>query len=244
MTRWILLLSATGLVACAHREHQEPSLPSFSAPTASFGTTYSTPPPNLEAIGIQADLILRPDTVCFPISIEARGATGAAALAAAKQALERLKTAAKSEARVDDITAEMNDDDPAPARVTVRGVIERALPEADAFERALVVAEMNDALQPFQRERKKSREPADPQAATIAIGAASPGLKDIERHRQRLLDVWAARVKALAATAENSTIALLNCSPPGDVRVTGGTLEKVGLTLPIACTIGVQPRAQ
>jgi hypothetical protein len=244
MKPWILALSLTGL-ACAHREqHQEPSLPSFSAPSASFSTAYSAPPTSANAIVIQADLIVRPDTVCFPISIEAREATGAAALAAAKSSLEKLKLATKSDARVDDVTTQMIDDDTAPAWVTVRAVIERPLPEADVFERALVVAEMSDALQPFHLEMKKSQGQPDSKAPKIGIGAASPGLKDTEQHRQRLLDVWAARVKALAKTTDDSTIALLNCSPPGDVRVTGGTLEKIGLTLPIACTIGVQPRSK
>jgi len=241
MKPWILVFSIGGW-ACTHREPLAPQIPSFSAPSESF-SAYSAPQVSTSPVLIQADLIVRPDTVCFPISIEARDTTGTSALAAAKETLARLKAATKSKVRVDDISTRVTQDEVAPAWVTVRAVIERSLPDADAFERAAVVAEMADALQPFHQAASKVTRP-EPKVPLIGIGAPSPGLEDIEQHRQKLLDGWASRVKALAKTTDDSTITLVNCSAPGEVRVTGGTLEQIGLSLPIQCTIGVQPRGK
>jgi hypothetical protein len=53
---------------------------------------------------------------------------------------------------------------------------------------------------------------------------------------------WTERAKALAvaATIDGAVLELLGCVPPAQVQVVGGTLEKVGLSLPVSCTFQVR----
>ena len=196
--------------------------------------------PSRGGVNVSADLLVRPDVVCVPFVIAARGGDVGAGLAAAKIAADDLK--AGGAVRIDDI--DVVADPHQPATVTVRGVVEAALPNDDAFVRGGVVAGLVAALAGFATpdENKKIAVKAGSPTLElhVGIGAPAPAVKDVELHRQVLLDGWAARVSALQKSVGGDGVDLANCSAPGAVQLVGGTLEKVGLNLPISCSIAVK----
>ncbi len=243
-------------LACAETQQpSSPSISSFSQPSSSFEPSYRSQPSAPGVVRVDADLVVRPDLVCVPFSVTADDVDALAALLAAQQQVALLGAAGT--VRVDDIATELapskksehRNSGHARGRVVVRGVVEAALPDGDAFARGAVVARVTSALWSFshpaeadEQARRKGVGADDEIQVVVAVGAAEPGLRDTEQHRQKLLDGWAARVSAMQQSIGGGGIELTGCQAPPAVRITGGTMERVGLQLPISCTIAIQPK--
>ena len=232
--------------ACASERAAEISAPSFSTPSESFQTSYvSRGPSSVQRVQVNADLVVRPDTLCVPIWIYAAADQNGAAMTLVEDAATKLRAAAGEGVtlRIDDIDAH-SDRTKVGARtsVSMRGVIETDLPEADAWIRAKKVAALHRVLVEQVTLEASKRDDDGPPAVHVVVGQPEPGLRDVEAHRGKLLAGWAERTKALAgiATAEGGALELLSCTPPAQVVVVGGTLEKIGLTLPVSCTFEVR----
>ncbi|MDP2343063.1 MAG: hypothetical protein Q8O67_19055 [Deltaproteobacteria bacterium] len=233
-----ILIAFVALTGCATAPEVSPS---FSLPSSTMNNSvpsYSAGPSAGE-VHIEADLVVRPDVICVPFVVVTRGGDVVTGLNAAQAATSELKVGGR--VRIDDIAISPPTHE---AEVNVRGVVEVDLPERDAFERGAVVAGLVRALSPFATEKQPRKLPVKPNTPTMelryVIGAATPGLKDTEQHRQALLEGWAGRVKALQSSVGGVGVDLGNCSAPGPVRLAGGTLEKVGLNLAVSCAVNVK----
>ena len=65
-------------------------------------------------------------------------------------------------------------------------------------------------------------------------------MKDPEQYRDKLLARWLQRTKKLAtaAEAEKSPLAIVDCTPPGDIEQRVVSMEEISLALPVACRLG------
>jgi hypothetical protein len=240
-----LCLALVAGCATTERHALVPSAPSFSTPDSSFQTSYvGRGSSYVSRVQVNADLVVRPDSVCVPIQVTASANDDATAMALVQEATRALAVGGAS-LRIDDIDAHSDrTDEGARSTVTLRGVVETDLPEGDAWERARKVGALHRALAEKVTLRKPAKLKDDEPWAHIGIGNAEPGVKDLEKHRPQLLASWSERARALAAaaTAEGQGLELTGCVPPAQVQIVGGTLEKVGLALPVTCTFRVPPR--
>ncbi len=235
-----------------------PSLLSFSSsqPSASsFESSYAVRSSSAGLIVVDADLVVRPDQVCLPFAVTVRGTDAQDAIAKAKAVVDDIKGKAGAvEAsvlvRVDDIRSSVDtggkkvgDHVVEGVIVVVNGAVVAALGDGDAFSRAAVVAGIAGALWPLAHPKDKDGKALVDDDVAVAVGAAEPGVKDTEQHRAQLLEGWASRIGALSKSVGGDDVDLTNCQAPPSVRITGGTFEKVGLTLPISCTVAVKARA-
>lgn len=254
----ILPLLLVFFVGCATTERHAdstPSAPSFSTPSASFQTSYvSRGSTFVERVHVNADLVVRPDRVCVPVQIHAVAADPAGAMKLAEDAAAALRTSSQAALRVDDIDARSDrvgagDEARIESSVTMKGVVEIELADAaeDPWARAKRVAALHRAVvekaTPPEEWSKitGARKPGEA-AVHVGVGNPEPGVRDVEQHRPKLLASWSERARALAtaATFDGATLELLGCVPPAQVQVVGGTLEKVGLSLPVQCTFQVR----
>jgi hypothetical protein len=240
--------------ACATTETHSamPSAPSFSTPSTSFQTSYvSRGSTFVERVHVNADLVVRPDRICVPVQLHATAADPTTAMKLVEDAAAGLKSASGAAAvvRVDDIDARSDrrgtgDEERVVSSVVMKGVVEIELTDEDPWARAKKVAALHRAVveratpNTPPKEQPKEGEPT----LHVAVGNPEPGVRDVEQHRAKLLASWTERAKALAtaATFEGATLELLGCVPPAQVQVVGGTLEKVGLSLPVNCTFQVR----
>lgn len=223
------------LIGCASTPEPAPSLTSFSMPSASFETSYAVRPSAPGMIVVDADLVVRPDQACLPFTVKAKAADVGAALARARGVVDDVTAKANAAVRVDDVRTVI--DDKGVVVVVVNAAVIADLGDGDAFARAAVVAGLDGALWPFAHPKEHD------DTIAVDVGAVEPGVKDKEQHRQALLDGWAARIGALSKSVGGDDVDLTNCQAPPSVRIGGGTFEKVGLTLPISCTVAVKARA-
>ncbi len=241
------------LSACATTERHGdsvPSAPSFSTPSTSFQTSYlSRGSTFVERVHVNADLVVRPDRICVPVQLHATAADPTTAMRLVEDAAAGLKTASGAMVRVDDIDARSDRrgtgaDEKVVSTVVMKGVVEIELTDDDPWARAKKVAALHRAVveratpNTPPKEQPKEGEPT----LHVAVGNPEPGVRDVEQHRAKLLASWTERAKALAtaATFDGATLELLGCVPPAQVQVVGGTLEKVGLSLPVNCTFQVR----
>jgi hypothetical protein len=142
-------------------------------------------------------------------------------------------------------------DDPPRYVVRVDGSFEIALrPDQDYWARSRIMASLARTTHDFiLAEKADKADKADD--SPIEIGFSEPRLrvKDPEQYRDKLLARWMARTKKLAtlAEAEKSPLAMVDCTPPGDIEQRVVSMEEISLTLPVACRLGAtgegRPRA-
>lgn len=253
----LVVLAFPLAAACATERlgSEGPSAPSFSTPSASFQTSYvSRGSTFVDRVHVNADLVVRPDRVCVPVQLTASAADPASAMKLVEDAAEALRAAGGPAVllRVDDIDARsdrVGAGDKATVRssVSMRGVVETALATegagADPWTRARKVAQLHRAVVERSTPPDGNRSAKEGDATlVVGVGNPEPGVADIEQHRAKLLASWTERARALAtaATFDGATLELLGCVPPAQVQVVGGTLEKVGLSLPVSCTFQVR----
>ena len=247
-----VVVVAVALSACEHERAAVDSgfAPSFSTPSTSFQTSYAPRSGSVDRVRVDADLVVRPDRICIPVQIYANADENGLAMTLVEDASNKLKAAAGDGVtlRIDDIDAR-SDRTKTGARSTVsmRGVVETDLPEADAWVRAKKVSALHRVLveQATLDDGVSSGRDVDDKGkpfAHVVVGTPEPGVKDIEVHRPWLLTAWSTRARALAQAAapEGGALELTGCVPPQQVVVVGGTLEKVGLSLPVQCTFTVK----
>jgi hypothetical protein len=222
-----------------------PSMSSFSTPSTSFQTSYAGRGSSfVDVVRVEADLVVRPDTVCVPVEISAVAKEDAVAMSLVEDAAKALPLSG-GRLRIDDIDASSERTaDGARSKVLMRGVVEIALPDATPWERARLVGALHRSLaeKVTIADGSKAYDDDKPEAH-VAIGNPQLGVKDLEQHRPKLLSSWSERAKALATSVvtQGENLELQGCVPPTSVQIVpGGTLEKVGLTLPVNCTFRVK----
>lgn len=223
-----------------------PVLASFSQPSSSgsMETSYSVQPSSPGMIRVDADLVVRPDQVCLPFAITAEAKDPAAALARAKAVVDSIAARTGATVRIDDVRSDVHDglvrkisDGSTVGRVVVNGAVEASLGDGDAFARAAVAAALTSALWGLTHPAVVD------ETLELRTGTAEPGVKDLEQHRAKMLDSWASRITALSKSVGGDAVELTNCQAPQQVRIGGGTFEKVGLSLPISCAIAIKAKA-
>ncbi len=233
----VLCATAAGAACATSSQETQPSLPQSFGSSDSTASMYAAPP--AVASALSADLVVVPDLACVPFVVEARTPRAADSLAAARAAVDALVAAAGPGARVrfDDLSlqadgaAKVSPDDAPVQAVTVSGVVEAPLPAGDFWTRA---ARANAV----ELDVEAAAGAATSETRTTRVGGAVPGIADVEAHRPALVAAWAARARELAAATSSAAapVLLAGCTPPRGIDVVGGTFERVGLVLAVACT--------
>lgn len=115
-------------------------------------------------------------------------------------------------------------------RTALSGVVELALPDGGAMDRAMRVATLDGYLRALTVEGRKQRP-----AVTAAVGVPSILVRDPEAHRAELVARWQERSRQVieAAKAAGAPLEPWRLEAPGPVVQEALSLEQVLLTLPI-----------
>lgn len=240
-------------LGCVGSPSPEPSYPSVSTGySASLGASVtsgpSAPTPSSGRTN-PSDFVVRPDALQLAFVLTDSGADPQKILADLKTRAEaitqRLKEAAGAPVTVRMCGAstsaagssgKMASDEVAEYAVRVDGAVDVTLPEAqDYWARSQSIAALVKATIELHAATKV------PENKTLSLGfsAPQPLVKDPDHYRARLLERWTARARELAAAAQSdkAPLAVVDCTPPGDIEQRVISLEEIALSLPVSCKL-------
>jgi hypothetical protein len=194
------------------------------------------------------DFVVRPDTLEITFAVTERGSDAQKVLEDLRARVEKITTQIK-QAAGPGATATMcgastsaaprgkaAGDEPLELTVRVEGSIGIPLvPAQDYWARSQLVAAVARAT----REITSADKSAEPRV-DIAFSDLRPLVKNTEAYRAKLLSRWAEKVRDLtqAVGSEKAPLAIVECTPPGDVTQAVVSLEEIALSLPVSCKLG------
>lgn len=247
-------LVALGCMSPASPEPSYPSAPSGYSTSVGSAVTSGDSPVPVPARSNPSDFIVRPDTLQIAFVLTDRGADPQKILADLKTRAEaiaqRLKEAAgatiatkmcgASTSAVHGGGKALSDAEAATTYVVrVDGSVDITLPaEQDYWARSQSIAALVKATIELHAATKG---PDKDSPTTLSAGFSEPRplVKDTEKYRPNLLARWTQRARELAAAAQSdkAPLAVVDCTPPGDVEQRVVSLEEIALTLPVSCKL-------
>lgn len=197
-------------------------------------------------------LVVRPDLVELAFALSREGEDPDKTLSALKERADALAQQIKAaagplEARMCGATTHpvgkgkvFSESGPVSYQVHIDGSFEIALkPEQDYWARSRVMASLAKTTREITAAEKAAQSDKEP---GTHIGFSEPRLrvKDPEQYREKLLARWLQRTRKLAALAEaeKSPLALVDCTPPGEIEQRIVSMEEITLSLPVTCRMG------
>jgi len=127
--------------------------------------------------------------------------------------------------------------------VRVDGAIDIALPpQQDYWARSQSIASLVKAtleLHASSKPGEKAAEETVEKALTMGFSEPRPLVKEVDKYRAKLLERWTQRARELATAAQSdkAPLAIVDCTPPGDIEQRVISLEEVSLSLPVSCKL-------
>ncbi|WP_437646418.1 hypothetical protein [Sorangium sp. So ce362] len=220
--------------------------------SASVGSSLSSGMGAVSAVSPRASpggFVVRPDTIEITFVLTGRGADPRAILADLKTRAQAI-TQRLGEAAGSPVTSKMRGvstsadgselAEPAVYVVRVDGSIDVALAaEQDYWARSGLWVSLVAATRDLVAATKSSDTKSSETGVDLGFSAPRPLLKDAQKLRPKLLELWTERARQLAKLAESdkAPLAIVDCAPPGDIDQRVVSLEEISLSVPVNCKL-------